>query len=312
MATSVFANITQKGISAAFTHAMSTVPQVWDKHCMQVPSTSKVQTYAWPGFLPKPREFINMRETQGIIDFTYDVTDKVYELTFAIDRVSQEDDQESQIQMRIAEAAQTWATYKDELFAFLVYEGDGTTAVGPAFDALAFHADTRTIGASANIDNLVADSNPSSATAPTATEFLFSMRLALNQIWRFQDDKGRPMTTLAMQNIRCIIPPEYHRAAVEAFNSTIISNSDNPWGRGLAEFDVLPYLQASGTDDSFWVNAIGAPRMPFIYQERTPLEIIVDSDAAHVAKEDKLNVYVRQRFIFAYGEPRYSVRLNLT
>jgi phage major head subunit gpT-like protein len=312
MATVNLANITQKGTSAAFNHAIASYPSIWDKYCMNTPSTAGSETYVWPGFLPEPREMLHGRDLQGIMDFTYNVENKEYELSFKIARKTVEDDQHAMIAMRIAEAAQVWAMWKDYLFSFMVYEGDSTTAYATAFDALAFNADTRTIGGSANIDNKLADTSITTAASPTSTEVLSTVRQCLNSMWRFQDDKGRPMTAAAMQQVRVIIPPEFQRAFLEAFNSTVISQSDNPWGRQIGEFDISPFLQATGTDTAFWVCGVGAPRKPYIYQERTPLEIIVYNSTNDVAENNGTKVLCRQRFVFAYGEPRYCVRMDIS
>lgn len=291
-----------KGATAAFNEALATIPSVWQNHCMNVPSTTNAETFVFPGYLPVPREFVDSRSFQGMRDFTFTLTNNTYELSLIINRTHWEDDQKALIRARISEAAEAWATFKDSLFATLLTNGNVSGNNG--FDGTTFHTDTRTIGASANIDNNTT-SAATTGTIPTAAELLAEMAIIKALMWRYEDDQGRPFNNGAISKLRLVVPPSYERACLEAFTSTLLGGgNDNPFGKNLAEFDVLPYLTG---DTEMWVNAVGSSRLPFIYQERTPLEVIVLDDAASVAEADGVKLLTRQRFIFGYGEPRRSV-----
>ncbi len=52
MATINLANITSRGTKAIFLEKMATAPNVYQKHCMIVPSDAPDENYVWPGMLP--------------------------------------------------------------------------------------------------------------------------------------------------------------------------------------------------------------------------------------------------------------------
>lgn len=292
-----------KGVEAAFHQKMDAIPQVWPNHCQTLNATTEVMPYAFPGFLPNPREFISGRQFQGILDFTFNVTNKEYELSFAIPRKYFEDDQTGLINARIMEAAEVWAVFKDVQFTTLLT--DANVAGSNAWDGTVFHTDTRTIGSSANIDNNLT-SAAATGTIPTAAEFIAAVGTARATMVRYQDDTGRAsFNVAAITKLRTIIPPTYRQAAMEAVNSTLLGGGNsNPFGQGLTEIDELPHLTG---DAEMWISAVGSERMPFIFAPRTQLEIVVNQSTEDVAKNNAIEVYCRQRYVFTYGEPRRNV-----
>ena len=292
------ANLIVKGALNTFHQRMSEIPTVWQNHCQTTTSTTATEQYVWPGFVPQPREFIDGRSIQSMIDFTWNVENNEYELTLLINRKHFEDDQTGLINSRMREIAEIWATFKDFQFATLL-EAGGT---GLAYDGVAFYGDTRTIGSSANIDNNLT-SAAATGTIPTSAEFQTALRDSKAAMWRFQDDKGRPFNAAAINQLRVIVPPEYEYPAREALNASIIGNTSNVY-TGAAQLDVLPYLT---DDDLMFVNAVGAERKPFLYQERTPLEVIMLTDETSVAENNGVLVLCRQRYVMTYGEPRRSI-----
>lgn len=302
----IFANITARGTKAAFENALGKVPQVWRNHVTEVPSDGPDEQHVWLGMLPKPRQFLGEYHFEGLIDFTYNIENQEYEMSFVIDKVSMEDDRHGLVNRRFAESAEAWATFKDEQLKNLIEDN------GNAYDATAFFADARVIGKSAAIDNNLGDAGPTDPAVPTAPEFLDSIAIALGALWTFQDDQGRTgYNASAMSNLRLIIPPKYQRAAVEAMESTLVGGgNDNPWGKNLAAVDVLPYLTAA--NNIFFISATGATRKPFIYQERTNLQVNILNGADHVAENHGVKVIVTQRYRLQYGEPRRAIKMSLT
>lgn len=289
-----------KGAQAAFHETLDKIPQVWDKHCAIYPSDTAVEPHAFPGFIPRPREFVNGRQIQGLRDFTYNIENNEYELSIAIDRKYFEDDQTGLIAERMKEMAEVWGTYKDYLFAALLVAG----TTGTAFDGTAFYADTRVIGVSANIDNLTTSVAAADPAVPTAAEFLATLNLSKGFFRGYQDDTGRPFNSLAVTDLRVIAPPIFEAPIFEALNATFIASTENVF-KGMADVDVLDYLGSSNA--VMYVNALGATRKPFIMQQRTPLEIeIIDSPEA-LALHNAVLVLCRERFVFAYGDPRRSL-----
>ncbi len=300
MAITVLPNLILKGALSAFHERMAQIPEVWPKHVMQVESTTATEKYTFPGFVPPPRVFVDARSIQGVRDFQFDLANEKYELTMLIKRSDFEDDQNNSIMMRFRELAEVFATYKDQLFAALLVAG--ATDLAP-LDATTFFDDTRTIGDSGTIDNDLT-SAAATDTQPTSAEILSVLNLIRTAFHGFNDDTGRPINSLAVQDMRMIIPPVYWQPVMEALNASFISQTDNVF-KGMAQFDVLPYLTGA---DTMYVSALGATRKPFIYQTRAPLEIIIDQDPAHVAVREGVLVMCRERFRIGYGEPRRCIR----
>jgi phage major head subunit gpT-like protein len=300
MAITVLPNMILKGALAAFWQKMDQIPKVWDKHVMNVTSTTATEKYTWPGMIPIPRVFEDARSIQGFRDFQFDLPNNKYELTLLIKRDDFEDDQNGSIMMRFLELAEVFGTFKDQLFAALLVAGG--TDVAP-MDGTSFFDDTRTIGDSGTIDNDLT-SAAATDTQPTSAEVLSVLNLIQNAFHGFNDDQGRPFNSLAVTDMRMIIPPVYWQPVTEALNASFISQTDNVF-KGMAQFDVLPYLTGA---DTMYVSALGATRKPFIFQERTKLEVIIDTDPAHVAAREGVLVMCRERFRLGYGEVRRCIR----
>ena len=130
-------------------------------------------------------------------------------------------------------------------------------------------------------------------------------------MWRFADDKGAPgFNRVAMSRMALIIPPEHRRVAVEALESDVIGTNSNPWTKGLMEYDVL--LDLTDADDSIYVSALGGQRMPFVYQQRSSLEIAVLNSGNEIALNDGVMILCKQRFRMGYAEPRRNCRYDFT
>ena len=317
-------NLVVKGVEASFHQAMESAPTIWQNHCMTLPATTEVMPYAFPGFVPAPRQFISGRQFQSILDFTFNVTNQEYELSFSIPRKYYEDDQTGLINARINEAAEVWATFKDYLFCQMLVNGGTSGYTG--WDGTTFYSTSRTIGSSGTIDNDDTSVAAAGDATPTTTELLDAMTAVIVKLQTFLDDTGRPFNAVASQRLRAIGNPTFRRAFTESTSQTTIATTapiattptygattaDNAWGRGLFDWDVSPYLTVGSTTQLMYVNAVGSQRMPFIYQPRTPLEIVVNTSAEDVAKNNAIEVYCRERFVFAYGEPRRSLRYTFT
>ena len=310
MATTILANITARGTRADFVDAMDIAPNVWEKHTKQITSDAPDERYTWLGQLPIPRLFTSQRNIQGVRDFTFTVENNEYEMSFIIDQKTVEDDRHGTVQSRIKEIAEVYATFKDALFATLLTEGESSTET---YDGTSFHSGSRTIGQSGTIDN-TSTADITTVTAPTVANLKANFKTIIDLMWRYKNDHGQAAyNAKAMMRLAAVIPPEYHQAFTELINSSLISNSDNPWGKGIAEFDVLPSLPAvSGSDAAWFLSAIGAERMPFIFQQRIPLQVEVFNTSQQIAAERGLKVLTRERFRFAYGEPRRNHRFDYT
>jgi phage major head subunit gpT-like protein len=303
-------NLATKGALASFHQAMETVDPVFLRHAQITQSTSASETYVFPGFIPTPRQFLGNRQFQDARDFTFTLTNSEYELSMIVNRKSWEDDQVGLINARMAEMGEVWNSWKDSLFATLLTNGNVSGNNG--FDGTTFHADTHATGTT----GLVADNNIAGVaavtTAITAAEFLTMTNTARSTFLGFTDDTARAgYNKVAVNNLRFIMTTGHGRGAFEAMNQVAYtggSGATAEFGKFVAGVDIMPEL-TGGTE--VYASALGSARKPFIYQERTPLEIIIKAGADDVAENNGVMVLTRQRYILTYGDFRRSLLITL-
>lgn len=312
MALTVLPNLITKGVQATFHDALATYPSFYPAHCTVLNSNTKVEPYAMAGFMPQPRLFLDERSIQTVRDFTFNVTNNEYELSLAIKRSDIEDDQTGTMMMRVREAAEVWAQYKDYLFTQLI--ANGATSGYNGFDGTTFYADSHTaIGGSGTFDNNRALAITTDYI-PTSSELLTIITDAKAAMYKFNNDQGYPFNAAAIRQLRLVIPPAWEQAAAELKGATVFPNFANTASRSNVyaqwfDYDVTPFF-ANETVGA--VNAVGAVRKPFIYQQRTELEIEVLDDPASLAFHNALLILCRQRFVFAYGDPRRSCKVTVS
>lgn len=308
MAATILSNLAVAGAKKNFYMSMTTAPVIWPRFCQMVDMSTQTEPLVFPGFLPQPRQYIDGRTMQGLRDFRYNVDTLEYELSMLIDRNSIEDDQTGTIMARFTEMGAAWETYKDYLFSQLLV--NGATSGNNGWDGTTFFSDTRTIGASANIDNK-GGGTAEATTIPTSAEILPVLQTDLATMALYQDDHGRPFNTMSMAKKSIILPPIYEKPFAEAINATLVpsvagtASQDNPWAKGLADIIVFPYLTAVTKD---YILLTGHPtRKPFIFGKRTEFELVILNTAEEVAKNHGVLVLARQRFVITYGEPRMAL-----
>lgn len=308
-----------KGAQDAFFERIDNIPQVWQGHTTQTTSTTATETYAFPGAVPIPRILTGERQIQGMNDYNFTVTNDTHELTLLVAREQWEDDQVDGINMRFREMAEVYATFKDRLWTTLLENGSSTTLGLAPIDDLAFFHDTRTIGASGTIDNDVTSVAAAGDAIPTVPEFLLQLAIWKAAMLRFNDDHGRPFNVQAVTGMRIAIMPEAEMVVRQALNSSFVpvtagdgaTDNTNVF-KGMAEIDVLPYHAASATTNTMYLSLTGSQRKAFLYQQRTPLEVIIDQDATNIAERNGVLVLCRERFKFAYGDPRRMLKQVFT
>ena len=306
MANNKFQTITANGVLAKFEEALGASRRVYESVTQTINVTGPDQTHVWLGNVPQPSQRLGSAVLSGIREFSFNVANQEYVLVFLIDQNSIEDDQQNLIDQKISDASGVWAIFKDAQLSTLLQNGGTDTA----WDGNAFFHDTRQVGSSGALDNNFTGSTTSGL--PSATDMLNFASTANAGMLRLKDDQGNDdYNSTASTKKVLIVPAEYEKAAVEAVSSSIIANTSNAWGMNFAEPKVLPNLPDS--DNIIYLAYVGdANRMPFIYQERTPLQITVSNSDEAVAQNHGVLVTARQRYRLGYGEFRRCSRLTVT
>jgi hypothetical protein len=305
-------HLSVKGALAAFHQAVESAPAIHANHTQTYTSTTDTEALTFPGFVPRPREFLDSRQFQGMRDFRYNVTNKEYELSLIVTRKNWEDDQTGLINQRFSETGEVWGEYLDYLFGLLL--SNGNVSGNNGWDGTTFHSDSHAAGSSGLVIDNNVDENITTTTAITAAEFLTLTNSARTAYLSYNDDQGRPFNSQAISKIRFIVPPNHERGAYEAMNQVAFtggSGATNVYGNAFIDgIDVSPYIAAATTE--IFSSALGSVRKPFIHQERTPLEVIILSGGDEVAKNNGVMLLSRQRFLLTYGEFRRSILHTMT
>ena len=258
------------------------------------------ETYRWLGTVPQMQSWSDERVLRGLLGHDFTIVNDHYEATIQVDRDAYEDDKYSQVSIRVKQLAQEAARYNDQVVFTLLNAGH--TAL--AFDGTAFFAAARTIGASANINNIVAG-----AYSATAAVIRTGIGLAVLAMRRFEDDRGRPMN-LVPDTIVCA--PEKEILIREALQPGIagVVRPETAWVKDII---VSPYLTEGATAGHDWYMLCTKRVMkPIIYQLRKNPEFV------SMQKPDDYPVFMRRAFLYGvddrfgvgFGDPRYAVKLD--
>lgn len=267
-------------------------------------SSTKSASLDWLGETPDMEEKTrDDSHVGGMGRYSYTITHKVYQATLNIRLADLETDSQGQIKPRIDGLARKAATHPGRLMF------DQLEANPTAFDSTAWFANTRTFGASANIDNLAAGSG---TTAADIEADLAAIRTSMMQ---FEDDKGEPMEL--SPNV-LIIPPglslEFAKVLgpVREVGGTatqlgaVPPSQGNRWQAG----GYTVYELARLTDANNWYALhTGEELNPFVFSWVTMPQILntPSMNDSSVINSDVLQYAVRGYYTVGISLPHYAI-----
>lgn len=278
--------------------------QGWQRLAQQVRSTGEVNTYNWFGTVPKMQEVTHGQPPmQGLNSYNFSITNKAFQAVLEVERAALERDQLNLLRPRINQLAQEAARHPGELiFNDLVKDNAN------AFDGSAFFADTRTIGGSANIDNLLA------GTGTTVALFQTDLGEAQEAMRLFQDDQGRPMNSIG--NV-IMVPANLVQTAWQALNANqgsilnpvLPATADGVLGQAGYQIVINPFL--TDTNDWYLFHVGPGEDKPFIYQEEKAPELTgeTNSNSAWVIQNQTFLYSVYARYNVGFTDPRFGVKI---
>lgn len=119
-----------------FNDAFEGAPSDWDKIAMEVPSTTRSTNYGWMGKTTRFREWLGDRVLQNLSAHQYNIENKSWENTIAVDRDDLADDNVGVYRPLIQNLAMDAAQHPDELVFDLIKAGETELAYDgqPFFD----------------------------------------------------------------------------------------------------------------------------------------------------------------------------------
>ncbi len=292
-----------KGVRSEFFNRFEGTQTHFQDLSTRIQSNSDTETYKWLGSLPRMREWGTGRVARGVRTESYSVENLKYESTLEVDRDEISDDKTGQIRIRIAELAERAATHKDYLVSQLLINGE--SAGFHSYDGVPFFADNHVSGDSGAQDNKLTAAATDSDN-PTTDEFKEALKVAIGTMLSFKDDQGDPMA-LSTGGLLAVVPTTMLFTALEALNSTVVSNTKNAL-EGAARIIAFPWI----TDASKWylLKADGVVR-PFIFQDREPIEFsALTEDSDEGFRREKFLYGVRARYRMTYGYWQFAVRTD--
>jgi phage major head subunit gpT-like protein len=279
--------------------------QGWKQIAMTIDSKTLTETYEWFGTVPVMKDVTHDELTLSDLgNFNFSITNAIYKAGIEVRRDAIEDDRLGSIMPRLRQLGGEAARHPGELLFNLIEDNNN------AYDGTAFFADTRVIGKSANIDNLLAGAYGDG----TVAEFQAGLKAARAAMRAFQDDQGRPMNLIP--NV-IVVPPDLEETAWQSIatdragrqdRATMPANISGTFQAGGYTVITNPFL--TQVDDWFVFHVAGAVK-PFVYQTRIApaLEGITTPNSESGVIRDRFIYAVRARYAVGYGEPRHGVKL---
>jgi phage major head subunit gpT-like protein len=273
--------------------------QDYAKISSRMDSASDQETYNWLGATPAMSEWKDKRKLNGLRPYSYTLKNVHYEGTVEIDRDTIEDDKLGMIRPRVQALAVSAIKHFNKM-AFSLLDDAHT---GKAYDGTIMTSDTRTIGASANIDNYLSG-NYSDSEAEIRT----AVQEAVAAMALYQDDWGQPMG-LVPDTLVCA--PGFVAAVRQALTPGV-AGTVRPEAEYIKQIVVSPWID-NAVKDWFLICTTEMVK-PVIFQMRKEPEFVAldDPKSDHVFKNKSFLYGVDDRFAVGYGDPRTIVQLHNT
>jgi phage major head subunit gpT-like protein len=269
----------------------------WEKVATTFTSDTEKESYNWLGATPPMREWKDKRALRGLRGFDYTLTNKDWEATLEIDRNAIKDNKLGHIPIRVRGLTRAYLKFLNKMVFSQLDDGATLTA----YDGTPFFADTRTIGGSGNIDNILAG-----AYSDSSAEIRSGISAAAEQMAKFKDDWGEYMN-LIPDTIVC--SPKMYVPIREALKADVAGNQ-----RTEAEFIkniiVTPYVDAVAAD--WYVLCTTEEVKPLIFQNRQNPEFnqVDNPNDSHVFLNKTFLYGIDARCAFGYGDPRTAIKID--
>ena len=265
-----------------------------------MPSTSDKETYAWMGATPTMSEWKDQRILRALAAHDYTLTNKHYEATLDVSRDTLEDDKYHLITPRIQGLARSAIRYFEQLVFTQLDDGESLRGYDTDYY---FFANTRVIGSSANIDNII-DGNYSDSS----TEILAGISAAIQRMRLFQDERGVPLN---LQGDTIVCAPAMELPIKNALQPSV-AGTVRPEAEVVKHIVVSPWIDAD-TDDWFWLCTT-AEIKPIIFQLRKAPEFtsLDDPKSEYVFLNNHFLYGVDTRCVVGFGDPRTAILVHNT
>lgn len=266
----------------------------------QFDSVTDQESYGWMGANPNMSEWTDVRAVKDLKAYDYTLKNKHYEGTIGVNRDTLEDDKYGMIAPRIRGLAYRAARHINQVMVSQL--DDGETLL--AYDGGAFFSDSRTIGDSGTIDNLLAG-----AYSASADNIRAGLAAAFARMQLFADDKGMAMG-LIPDLVVC--SPAMYIAMLNALRTDVAGETRPEAGIFKPErVFPSPWIDLD-TDDYYVLSTKGVEVKPLIFQLRKNIEFVALDNPTdeNVFMKNTFYYGVDDRFAAGFGDPRTAIKVH--
>lgn len=278
-----------KAAKATFANYFASEMSLVQKLCFVESSLYANEVYQWLGSAPQMRELTDVVEYSALSDTAYTITNATYTSGVSFKRNDLADNQSGSIKKRIQQMAVVASSHPNKLLTSLIVSGTSSTC----YDGATFFANSHPArkAEGATQDNLLAGSG--TTTSAFADDFAASKAAMLG----FKAENGEPFHGDGV-DVRFVVAcaPVLEKPAREALGATIISNTSNVLV-GQADVIVMPRL----TGNSWYLFATSGVAMPFIHQDREPLEFVSSESGDDAFDKEVYKYKARVRYNQGYA-----------
>jgi len=294
------------GMKTTFMKEFKTLPEIYKEVSTVTTSTKDKETYPWLGESPEVEEWVDERKERVVSEHYFEIINRSWANTIALDRDALDDEQYSQIPLRAKGLAKKFASFFNKAAFTLIAQGNLTTGTSglfngktiSGFDAKAFFASDHPIEHTGSTQ---------SNTGSTALSYA-SVVAARTAMMKMKDDYGEPME---VDPNLLVVPVDLYDAALKITGSSFDPSEGTATSfqakNNLSGIKVIKSAYLTDTNNWFLFDTNNSISKPVIVQERKKLtfsSLTENTEAAFLRK--KLYFGVDARYGFGFGNYVYG------
>lgn len=294
-----------KSANLSYQGAYDVAPTWHEQIASVVPSSSRINLYAWAKKVPALSEFLGERKISNLEGRSYELINKKYQVTIGVDRDDVEDDQLGMYAMQFQQLGDEAKKWPDNLLAEVIMAGASTVE---AFDGQTFFNTSHPVDVSDSSKGTY--SNNLTSTPLTAANYATARATMRSYV----SENGKSMNV--MPNL-LVVPPALETTALQIINGDLtaaaVGTNAATGGatnvlRNSAKVLVLNELASDPT--TWYLMDVSKPIKPFVFQMRRAPEFVsmVDPANPEVWKHEQFFYSVTARGAAGVGLPFLALR----
>jgi len=282
--------------------------KIWhERVATTMPSGTTQEVYAWMQEIPAMREWIGPRQIASLANYIYTLPNKLFELTFSIDRLIVEDDKYGMYTPALKLMAERAAKWPDYQIAAAMQAGKNSLSYDGANFFSASHPVNKFNTSVLAPDGTTVQSNLFTNRTLNPDNLMYVMQSMESLV----DEGGKPFGSVDEKWLLAV-PPQLRYVAMNILNgafiapstvggATQVGSNDNVL-KGITDLIVLPEL--ANEPKAWYLMNVDRAVKPFIWQLRRAPAL-----TPRISPTDP-NVFDAHEFLFGEdgrGAPGYSL-----